>query len=324
MPRQSRLSWWLHALGYLVGLALLAACVHFALNKGDWSKVTAASPTLIAGLVLASIASIVLNGILFRLTLDPVRPRTGGPGDAAGKPLPTYPALIWVNWVCTLANFAPMRLGMIARVTYHMRVDGLRWMEIVNWFGLDLLTFLVPIGGALGATLILRSSGLDWLGLMVALTAAGGVALWWVARMRIIRRLAGESARIGGDGRALLICLPLRLVDLASNGLRTWCAAQMLGIDLSVGDSTALACAGLLASLGPMGRLGFREAGFALAAQLLARGGFEGGVDAAFVQLSIIDSAGEAIASMIGGIPLSVWMTRRIVNARALSQAARR
>lgn len=320
MPRQSRLSWWLHAAGYAVGLGLLAWCIQFALGQGDWSKVRAASPGLVASLVIASIVSILINGLLFRLTLETVLPVI----DREGKPrrvvLPTLAAISWVNWVCTLANFTPMRLGMIARVTYHMRVDRLRWMEIVNWFGLELLTFLIPIGGALGATLLLRSFGLAWVVLAIGLTAVGGVAVWWIASFPIVRRIGGESARIGGDGHALLICLPIRLVDLASNGVRTWCAAQMLGLDLNLADATALACAGLLASLGPLGRLGFREAGFAVVAQLLAKGGFDGGVDAAFVQLSIIDSAGEVIAAMIGGIPLSFWMTRRIVNARATAQ----
>ncbi len=303
-------------IGYAVGLAILVWCVWYASSKGDWSRVRSADPWIIAAIVAVSAASIVLNGLLFRLTLEPVRPRLNGEPRSHERALPTLRSVSAVNWVCTLANFAPLRLGMIARVTYHMRVDRLRFFEIVNWFGLDLLTFLLPIGGVIAATFLLRSFGWAWVGLAVGLTAAMTVMLWWITRLSIVPKRFRETARIIGDGRALLICLPIRCVDLALNGVRTILAAKILGLSLDYADSFALACTGLLASLGPLGRLGFREAGFALVAQLLAAKGFNEGIDAAFVQLSIIDSAGEALAALIGGVPLAFWMTRRLLNAR--------
>ncbi len=306
----------LQGVGYLVGLAILVWCVWYASSKGDWSRVRSADPWIVAAIVAVSAASILLNGLLFRLTLDPVRPHRGGEARSPDRALPTLGAVTAVNWACTLANFAPLRLGMIARVTYHMRVDRLRFFEIVNWFGLDLLTFLLPIGGVIAATFLLRSFGWAWGALAVGLTASMTVMLWWITRLSIVPERFRETARIIGDGRALLICLPIRCVDLALNGVRTILAAKILGLSLDYADSFALACTGLLASLGPLGRLGFREAGFALVAQLLAAKGFDGGIDAAFVQLSIIDSAGEAFAALLGGIPLSLWMTRKILNAR--------
>ncbi len=304
----------LHAAGYVVGLAILFWCVWYASSKGDWSRLRTANVWLIAGIVGASIASIILNGLLFRLTLDPVRRPLGGTPAHRGTSPPSYLAVMAVNWVCTLANFAPLRLGMIARVTYHMRVDRMRFIEIVNWFGLDLMTFLLPIAGVVVASFTLRSFGWAWGALALGSTAALTLLWWCLARSSFVPRRLRESARIIGDGRSLLICLPVRCLDLALNGVRTIFAAQVLGLGLDYADSFALACTGLLASLGPLGRLGFREAGFALVAQLLAAKGFEGGIDAAFVQLSIMDSAGEAIAALIGGIPLSIWMARRIIR----------
>ncbi|MSR69009.1 MAG: hypothetical protein EXS17_01485 [Phycisphaerales bacterium] len=306
----------LQGVGYAVGLAILVWCVWYASSNGDWSSVRNANPWIVAAIVAVSAASIILNGVLFRLTLEPVRPRAVGTNLVREPALPTLGAVTAVNWVCTLANFAPLRLGMIARVTYHMRVDRLRFFEIVNWFGLDLLTFLLPIGGVIAATFLLRSFGWGWIVLAIGFTALLTFLVWWIARLSIVPKRFRETARIVGDGRALLICLPIRCVDLALNGVRTILAAQILGLHLDYADSFALACTGLLASLGPLGRLGFREAGFALVAQLLTAKGFADGIDAAFVQLSIIDSAGEAIAALIGGIPLSIWMTRRIMNAR--------
>ncbi len=311
----------LQAVGYAVGLAILVWCVWYASSQGDWSRVRSANPWLIGAIVAVSAGSIFLNGVLFRLTLNPVRPRARGANDRRGAPtvatpLPTLGAVTAVNWVCTLANFAPLRLGMIARVTYHMRVDGLRFIEIVNWFALDLMTFLLPITGVIAATFLVRSFGWTWIALAVGTTAVLTFLVWWIAHLRIVPVQFLESARIIGDGPTLLLCLPIRCVDLALNGVRTILAAQILGLNLDYADSFALACTGLLASLGPLGRLGFREAGFALVAQLLAAKGFEGGIDAAFVQLSIIDSAGEAIAALIGGVPLSIWMTRRLIRAK--------
>ncbi|MSR44411.1 MAG: hypothetical protein EXS15_03510 [Phycisphaerales bacterium] len=318
LPKMSRRSKVLQTVGYFIGLAILGWCVQVALSEGDWSRVRdPKNVLLVCGVVAASIASIILNGVLFRLTLEPVRPRTSLRGQPRTPSLPSFFPLIGVNWVCTLANFAPLRMGMIARITYHMRVDQLRFSEIVPWFALDLMTFLLPIGGVLGATLITRSFGWLWGALAIGLTALLCYVLWWMSRHHWIPQRFRETARITGDARSLLICVPLRCIDLAFNGLRTILAAKMLGIELDLADGFALACAGLLASLGPLGRLGFREAGFALFAQLLIARGFDSGIDAAFVQLSIIDSAGEAIAALLGGIPLSIWMTRRMLKGAA-------
>lgn len=324
LPKMSLRSKILQGIGYLVGLVILGWCVQVAFVQGDWSRVREADPMLVAGIVLASIASILLNGILFRLTLEPVRPRVSAAGAPRVPPLPGTAALIGVNWVCTLANFAPLRLGMIARITYHMRVDRLRFMEIVPWFALDLVTFLLPIAGIIGATLFVRSFGLGWIGLTAALITILSLLLWRGSKLRLVPARLRETARIIGDGRSLLICLPIRCLDLACNGLRTILAAQILGLDLDFAESFALASAGLVASLGPLGRLGFREAGFALFAQLLSAKGFEGGIDAAFIQLSMLDSAGEAIAALLGGIPLSIWMTRRILAPDPTTRTARR
>ena len=57
----------LQAIGFAIGVALLTWCIWIAVEKGDWSKLTNAEPMLIAGLIVCSLVSLIVNGVVFQL-----------------------------------------------------------------------------------------------------------------------------------------------------------------------------------------------------------------------------------------------------------------
>ena len=119
--------------GFSVGMALLVWAVRLALNednRGQFQRLAEAPPLHVIGLIGLSIATIVLNGMIFHRTLVPVRR------------LRTLD-VVAVNAIATLLNYLPFKLSIISRVLIHNRRDGLPLGQIAGWLA------AVGVGGVI-------------------------------------------------------------------------------------------------------------------------------------------------------------------------------
>lgn len=291
-PLSSR-SWFWQVLGFGLGVWLFWTVLQGAMQAGDFSAFREADPMLLGLMFLLSLVSSVCNAALF---------------TSVSRPLGHHPPLslrrmVPLNFSCGALNYAPFRLGALARVAWHVRVDGMNAARVSALMAMAGGWYLLVGLAAFGA-LWLRPSA-DWgtLVLGLLLLPAG----WALGRI-VIAKLPGglfrEARPMLNNLRASLECAGLRLLDVLCFTARLLVGAKILGIELGFGEGVLLAVVATFASLVPFGRLGFREAGVAGAA------GAIGGIDPGLRdQLSLLDSAAEAAAYVPLGLALSVlWL----------------
>ena len=291
-PLSSR-SWFWQVLGFGLGIWLFWTVLQGAMQAGDFSAFREADPMLLGLMFLLSLVSSVCNAALF---------------TSVSRPLGHHPPLslrrmVPLNFSCGALNYAPFRLGALARIAWHVRVDGMNAARVSALMAMAGGWYLLVGLAAFGA-LWLRPSA-DWgtLGLGLLLLPAG-----WVLGRMVIAKLPGglfrEARPMLNNPRASLECAGLRLLDVLCFTARLLVGAKILGIELGFGEGVLLAVVATFASLVPFGRLGFREAGVAGAA------GAIGGIDPGLRdQLSLLDSAAEAAAYVPLGLALSVlWL----------------
>lgn len=291
-PFSSR-AWVWQVLGFGLGAWLFWTVLQGAMQAGDFSAFREADPMLLGLMFLLSLVSSVCNAALF---------------TSVSRPLGHHPPLslrrmVPLNFSCGALNYAPFRLGALARVAWHVRVDGMNASRVSALMAMAGGWYLLVGLAAFGA-LWLRPSA-DWgtLGLGLLLLPAG----WALGRMFIAKLPGGlfrEARPMLNNPRASLECAGLRLLDVLCFTARLLVGAKILGIELGFGEGVLLAVVATFASLVPFGRLGFREAGVAGAA------GAIGGIDPGLRdQLSLLDSAAEAAAYVPLGLALSVlWL----------------
>ena len=291
-PLSSR-SWFWQVLGFGLGIWLFWTVLQGAMQAGDFSAFREADPMLLGLMFLLSLVSSVCNAALF---------------TSVSRPLGHHPPLslrrmVPLNFSCGALNYAPFRLGALARIAWHVRVDGMSAARVSALMAMAGGWYLLVGLAAFGA-LWLRPSA-DWgtLGLGLLLLPAG----WALGRI-VIAKLPGglfrEARPMLNNPRASFECAGLRLLDVLCFTARLLVGAKILGIELGFGEGVLLAVVATFASLVPFGRLGFREAGVAGAA------GAIGGIDPGLRdQLSLLDSAAEAAAYVPLGLALSVlWL----------------
>ena len=291
-PLSSR-SWFWQVLGFGLGIWLFWTVLQGAMQAGDFSAFREADPMLLGLMFLLSLVSSVCNAALF---------------TSVSRPLGHHPPLslrrmVPLNFSCGALNYAPFRLGALARIAWHVRVDGMNAARVSALMAMAGGWYLLVGLAAFGA-LWLRPSA-DWgtLGLGLLLLPAG----WTLGRI-VIAKLPGglfrEARPMLNNPRASLECAGFRLLDVLCFTARLLVGAKILGIELGFGEGVLLAVVATFASLVPFGRLGFREAGVAGAA------GAIGGIDPGLRdQLSLLDSAAEAAAYVPLGLALSVlWL----------------
>jgi hypothetical protein len=290
--------------GFVLGGALLAWCIWIAVDKGDWGRVREADWRLVAGLAGFTLGSLLANALIFWVTVQPVR-------------RVRVRDMTWLIFVTSLLNYAPIRAGLVARVVYNLRVDGLSALQIAAWFAAIGLTLATSVGALFAATILRPDIDWLWAVLVVVQIAIAGFILRALAGHPLLvsrgrgvdRMLRSHAALWGGIG--------LRVVDVASLTGRMWCAAAIMGLDFSAPQIVILSIASLAFSLIPLGRIGYREAGVAFVAGLLSSGApHASALDAQMIQLALIESAGEALVFIPLGILALPWYWRRVMRRR--------
>ena len=298
-------------LGFAIGLALLAWCIKGAIEKGGWDKLAHASPALVAAMLGCTLLSAFINGSTFWITVQALKP-----------------VRFWdmqrLNLVANMLNYAPIRLGAIARVLYHLRVDRLGLLQIGGWFAFIGYALALGVGSCLLATLARDRVDWIWAALVLGQMVLGGLLIRVFVGNRLLARYGQGVDLILADRRALWGAIGLRLVDLAAYSGRMAVAMSILGIVLPTSHIIILALVALSASLIPFGRLGFREFCVAVAAQRLSLLASE--VESNMQQLALVESAGEALIFIPLGAIALLWYRRRwreAPGASAASQAER-
>ena len=226
LPSTSRVRRIIDLIGFLVGIGLLTWLIVIAVRDGDWQQVMEADRRLLAGLVGCTVLSAVLTGATFWVTVRPVK-RLG------------FMELQGVNLVASMLNYAPVRLGMLSRFAWHMRVDAMRLLDILAWFASVAVLIAAGLVICSVATLLEPGVGAFWWILILLGTLGAGFVLGLVPRIPFVRKhgrgvdqiLASGSARWGGWSFACSTSEPLQAASpspwpfWASPWLRhtSWC-----------------------------------------------------------------------------------------------------
>jgi uncharacterized membrane protein YbhN (UPF0104 family) len=293
-------------IGFFIGLGLLTWCIYTVVqDPTGWHKLLNADPRYLFGMVGCTIVSLFVNGTVFWATLQPY---------AKAR----FDHLHWLNLVASLLNYAPVRVGLIVRIIYHMRVDRMRFLQIGAWIAAITFTVFLTIGACVAATL--PRPEVDWITVVLTIVylLVFGYVLSIITRHAIVSRYGQGLDRVLSNRRILIVTIGLRLLEIVAIAVRMWCGLQILGIELSLRDILLLAYTDLLFSVIPIGRVGYREAAIAVVATWLTTKGITGdALNANMATLGLIVSAGELMIVLPTGLIALVWLKRRWAAARA-------
>lgn len=311
--------------GFLIGMALLAWALQMAFsaeNQDQFKKLSEAPWHQVAALVLLSLGTLVINGLVFFVTLLPVR-RLGVIDLQA------------ISAIASLLSYMPFKMSLILRTVFHNRHDGVPLFTIAAWFaaiGVLIPAFVAPV---IGASALRREVDLLWM--VIAFGGAAVFAAIVVSLARLfgpgsgverLERLA-DATRIRSlskfvrsesfthlhtgvvmlsSVRVVASNAALRLTDLALYGIRFKLAATMLGVDLSWSHAIVSgAVYFLIGASAPTGSLGVREGGTIGLAVALGIATTDA-QQANFAAIALLVTAGELAAFLIGTAGGIVWL----------------
>jgi hypothetical protein len=290
------------AAGFATGLGFLGWIAYRAAGEGEWERILRAGPVPLLLMCACTMGSALVNGTTFWVTIRPVKRLA-------------FWDLQRLNVAAGMLNYAPLRLGAIARVLYHVRVDGLGLLQLGAWFGLIAYVLVLAAASCAVATVALHRVDWAWAALVGGQMWLGGMALRVAAPLAPTLRVGQSIERMAGDRAALWGAIALRAGDLGAYTGRMAAAAGILGIAMRPSDTILLAMVALAAGLIPFGRLGFREFCVAIAANRL--GMTSPHVDAHLHQLALLESAGEALVMIPLGAMALPWLRRRWRSRRS-------
>ncbi|MEM9372459.1 MAG: hypothetical protein AAGA55_02345 [Planctomycetota bacterium] len=271
----SRRSIWRNAFqlaGFIIGLGLLIWCVRIVLseeNRGTLERLRDASAWEILLLLSVAASSIILNGIIFWVTIRPLHNIR-------------VTDMIATNGICTFLSYLPFKVSVIARWLIHGRRDGVPTLTIGTWFLVVVGLTAVTIAPMMLAFVRPASAGWWWWIVIVAAIAAAHWAAMAAARWlrgetglrrlramrfpariiehRLFRRLHDGTDMVG-DAHTAWIAGTARVLDIGGFTLRIGIAAAILGVDLTVRDTVLIGLAYFVTGVvSPFGTVGTREA----------------------------------------------------------------
>ena len=308
--------------GFAMGLALLGWCAREALkpeNREQFARLADASPGVVALLFACSLATLLINGLIFWVVLFPE------------KRLRVSDTLA-TNAFATMLAYLPFKISVIARIALHNRRDGVPLLTIAAWLGavgalviaglgpvsvvslwrkgVDPVWWgasLLGVGLALGALLIAAGifAGERGLGRIHAIAERLGVGvLDRFVRTEAFAKMHGIFGMLAHP-QAVTAATGLRLLDIGVITARFMVAASILGVGLEWEQAILFASSYfLIGTLSPFGMLGLREAGSIGVADLLGFG--DAGESIAVVILIV--TATETLTNLLAGMIGAVWV----------------
>jgi hypothetical protein len=249
------------ALGGVVCVALLIWAGRLAFsaeNQDALAKLRDAAPGLVGLLFAISIAAIVADGLIFWLTLRPLRREKG---------LRTPPVLeiVAVNAIATFLNPLPFKLGMLARASLHMRLHAVSLREMISWLAGFAGVTLLAMGALIVAGQVRPEMDARMLAITLAIVMIGGGVMMLLGRLAqgnlTLQRLSLGAWPIAADRWAVFGTCVLRLSHVGLAGARFLVLAQILGLALTLGQGVRLGTSYIVVqATAPTGTLGVAEA----------------------------------------------------------------
>jgi hypothetical protein len=149
--------------GFMAGLGSLAWCVSLALrpeNQKQFKSLVHAPPQLLIGMLGLSLATVVLNGLLFWIAIRPIRPLR-------------VTDVLATNGICMFLAYLPLKAGAIVRVLIHNRRDKVPLLLIGSWFGAMAVTMVVGFAPLILATIWHGQVDARWIGEVAAMEGGG-------------------------------------------------------------------------------------------------------------------------------------------------------
>lgn len=327
---------------FVVGIGLLAWCFSLALkpeNREAIDKLMDAPWYQSGGVLALSVLSLLINGVLFWVTIRPVRP------------LPML-SVVATNGIASLMNYLPFKIGLAARFIIHNRRDGVPLLTIAAWLAagavgalavfvpltvasawrqeIDWLWVLAGPGGValcalavwIKARLFARAPGMVRLHALARRTGLGALGLSWLLRTSTFGHLHHAFAMLA-DAKTLVAIIGLRLLDVAVNAARFHLAGVACGVAISWDTAILAACVHfVLGVVAPSGQLGMREGGMTGLAKLLTIPGVTTGQ---FAVVALVVGGAELLANLaVGAAGFAVvrpWRLGRRVGGETESKA---
>jgi len=280
--------------GAAAGVALLAGAVAWALTtQGD----AVAQSLTHAGhapwwLVTVLIALPIINWLTVSLSFSVLTARFGRVGTAEMS------ALIGAAW---LLNYLPLRPGMIGRVAYHKKVNGIRVRDAARVMGENMA--MTGIASVCLFAIALAT---------VPLPGEGWRALAAIAPLPV---LAGVAAASRGLTRVYAVALAMRWVDMLGWVGRYAAVFALVGEPIGFGGALAIAAVSHVALLVPLSGngVGLREWLVGLTAGALpaaAGASFEASGAAVGIAADLVNRAAELVVAVPIGLVSAGWVAR--------------
>lgn len=259
---------------FIVGLAMVAAALWYALQGVDWQRIANTPPldfAMLAGLVLASV---MLTGVLFwqvNLSFD-------------AKPPVTLVRMVELIAASSLLNYLP-KAGLVGRAAYLKGRHGMPLHQSVQV--LVIVIALSTIVALLTVLVGVLPDGARWWGGAAAVVVCSA-ATPTLARLMLRRKVTHAWAWV-----------PLRCAELAVAAGRLWLAFSMVDGQIAYWQAMIAAAGGFLISLTgltPNG-LGLREWVVTALASMLSP---EHATLAALA--AVLDRAAEAVVFTVTGL----------------------
>ena len=309
-------------LGFLIGLGMLGWAVSSAFsaeNRDGLRRLGDASPIDIASLLAVTAVGFVVSGLMFWLTLRPVRRLKASD-------------VVATNFVAILLSYLPFKLSALFRVAVHRQRDGVPLAVIGPWFGAVGMVLILPTVPMVGFSMLRPEIDLIWVMVTIAgtlfLAAIVSLIAKFVGGGRGIAKARAIAAKLdlllvnkavrsdaiehideslgmfAGYGHVLR-AMGLRVIDIAAFCGRFYVASRILGTPLGFED--ALLASVIYFFIGvffPFGALGAREAG---TSGLLAA--VNSTVDLNQLALiTVVVTGAEVIISLAAGVLGLAWL----------------
>lgn len=316
---RSRLAIVIQIVGFAIGIALLVWIIAQArqdLTPDKIDQLREAEAWRVGLIVVLSVSSVVLNGVMWWAAITPVRR------------VPLVDCL-GVNAVASALALLPFKLSVVFRVLIHRRRHGVPMLTFGGWGAALVALMLAALGPAVGASLLLPGGSMAWwaasiggggalLGVGVVLARYFSTGAGWRVLRRVVERVLGErgvrlmnsSPVENAHQGVFMLASPgwtflgggLRFTDTMAYAARFWLASSIVGVSISVGDAAVVGVSYFIISvIAPTGSAGVREAGTA-------------GV---FALLRIPDPA--LTVAFVGAIELGVGIVTGVLGALVLN-----
>lgn len=294
-PRASRSR---RVVTFTIGVLMLAAALWAVVRaEGVVARAWASMQDAPWWLIAAALVLPVLNWLLVSWSFTVLTRRYGrvGGGEMA--------ALIGAAW---LLNYLPVRPGLIGRLAYHKKINGIAFTDSAR-----VLALAIVLTGAALLTILAASAAQARLGLSTPMAAAV------VAGAALIA--GGLLARAGEDGWRLALAYLARLLDCVAWVLRYLVVYALVGQPVTLGQAAAIAAVSQIVLLIPIigNGLGLRELAVGFVGASLPAWYAAGGAPLARTDgwaADLVNRAVELVVAIPVGLACAGWVARRLTR----------